>query len=228
VNNRIKKLLNLPLDIWLLFISYLPGPLGFRFRYNYWKKRLKYIGKNVKIDQGVYLQNPKFISLDDNCWIDKYVIILAGHDQSQRPRRYIQNKAFPIKKGSVHIGKSVHIGPYSLISGIGGVFISDECGFSSGVKVYSFSNHFRSDDLPSDKHFHFGPLAEKERTFMIEGPIFFDKNVGVALNSVILPGVSIKRDSFIMINSVVTKTFEENSLISGNPAERIKERYNTG
>ncbi|ETR65886.1 MAG: galactoside O-acetyltransferase [Candidatus Magnetoglobus multicellularis str. Araruama] len=174
------------------------------------------------------MQNPKFISLDDNCWIDKYVIILAGHDQSQRPRRYIQNKAFPIKKGRVHIGKSVHIGPYSLISGIGGVFISDECGFSSGVKVYSFSNHFRSDALPSDKQFHFGPLAEKERTFMIEGPIFFDKNVGVALNSVILPGVSIKRDSFIMINSVVTKTFEENSLISGNPAERIKERYNTG
>ncbi|QTA83262.1 Hexapeptide repeat-containing protein [Desulfonema limicola] len=223
--NKIKILVKFPLDVWLLFITYLPGSVGFKLRYRYWKKQLKYIGKNVRIDQCVYFQNPQFISLDDNCWIDRGVIILAGADKSQRARRYIKNNLFPFEKGMVYIGKNNHIGSFSIISGIGGVYISDDCTFSAGVKLYSFSHHFRSDDFPSDKKFGFGSVIEHSKQYMIEGPVFLDKNVGIALNAVILPGVSIKKDSFVMINSVVTTSFDENSLIAGNPAKRIKERF---
>lgn len=220
-------LLNFPVDVWQLFITYLPGPIGFKLRYIFWKKRLKFLGGNVIIDIGVYFQNPQFISIDDDSWIDRYVFILAGPDNSNRKRRLIVNTWFPLDRGIVHIGKKVHIGLSSIISGIGGVYISDECTFSAGVKLYSFSHHFRSDEFPFDRKFGFGSPIDHKKQYMIEGPIFISKNVGVALNSTILPGVFIGKDSFITINSVVKSSFEENSLIAGNPACRVKERFKT-
>ena len=52
-------------------------------------------------------------------------------------------------------------------------------------------------------------------------------SVGTCLNVVILPGVSIGKDSFVAINSVVNSSFEKNSMIAGNPAKRIKNRFNS-
>lgn len=223
--NQIKIILHFSVDVWKMFISYLPGAIGFKLRYRFWRKRLKFLGKSVKIDIGVYFQNPQFISIDDNCWIDRGVMILAGEDKSNRSRRLVINDNFPLEKGMVHIGKRVHVGPFSIISGIGGVYISDECTFSAGVKVYSFSHHFQSDEFPSERNFGFGSCIEQERQFMIEGPVFLDQNVGIALNSTVLPGVSIGKDSFVAINSVVMSSFDENSLIAGNPAKRVKSRF---
>ncbi len=225
MKKKIKILLGLPVNIWQMFIDYLPGTVGFKLRYRFWKNRLKHLGKNVKIDIGVYFQKPQFISIGDNCWIDRGVIILAGADKSKRTRRFIANEKFLLEKGNVYIGKNCHIGAHSIISGIGGVYISDKCTFSAGVKAYSFSHHFRSDEFPSDRKFGFGSPIEQKRQYLIEGSIFLDKNVGVALNSIILPGVSIGKDSFVAINSVVKSSFEENSFIAGNPAKRIKERF---
>jgi len=209
----------------LLLATYLPGSIGYKLRYWFWKKKLFFLGENVKIEVGTYFTNPQFISIDSNCWIDRGVIILAGPDNSNRSRRYIHNKDFAYEKGRVYIGKFVHIGPYSIISGIGGVFISDKCGFSSGVKLYSFSNHYRSDDNPTDRTFHFGPLLDHDKQFMVEGPIFLDRNVGVALNAILLPGISIGQDSFVAMNSVVYSSFTENSFIAGNPARLVKSRF---
>ncbi len=61
---KIKIILHFPVDVWKMFISYLPGAIGFKLRYRFWKNRLKFLGKNVKIDVGVYFQNPQFISIE--------------------------------------------------------------------------------------------------------------------------------------------------------------------
>jgi acetyltransferase-like isoleucine patch superfamily enzyme len=221
-------LLAIPSSIWQMIVTYFPGPLGYVLRSRFWRKRLKYLGAEVKLDVGVYFQNPQFITVDDKSWIDRGVILLAGPDSSTRARRAIPNDKFKLSPGELHIGKSVHIGPYCVISGIGGVHISDECGCSSGVKIYSFSHHYRSKDEPSNRSFCFAPFVSHDRQFLIEGPVFLGRNVGVALNAVILPGVSIENHSFVAINSVVSGSFEENSLIAGNPAKRIKGRFRNG
>lgn len=223
---KIKILLHFPVDLWQMLIGQIPGPIGYFMRYQFWRRRLKFLGKKVMIDVGVYFQNPEFIAIDDNCWIDRGVIILAGPDKSSRARRLRKNSDFPLEKGEVFIGKNVHVGPYSVVSGIGGVYISDNCGFAAGLKMFSFSHHYRSEEHPADRNYLFALGVAPEQQFMIEGPIFIDENVGMGVNVVVLPGVSIAKDSFVAINSVVVgASREENSLIGGNPAKRIKERY---
>lgn len=224
---RLGYLIEAPVSIWQMLLSYLPGPIGYGLRYRFWAKRLKYLGAKVLIDVGVYFQNPEFISIGDRCWIDRGVIILAGPDKSNRARRKLDNAEFPLESGMVSIGKGVHIAAYSLLSGIGGILISDECGLASGVKLYSFSNHYRDDSRAWDRNVRFA-LIEEERQFMIEGPVVLGKNVGVGVNAVILPGVTIERDSFIAVNSVVHSSFGENSLIAGDPARRIADRFEAG
>lgn len=225
--NKIKMIFYFPLNIWEMVINYLPGQIGFILRYRYWKKRLKFLGKNVRIDVGVHFGNPSYIEINDNCWIDRNVMIIAGPDQSEREKVIRKNNNFPGKPGVVYIGKNIHIGPNCIISGISsGVYISDDCGFSANCMVYAFSHHYRSKKASWNKEFHFGPQVDYDRQCILEGPIFIGNNTGIALNSVILPGVSIPQNCFVAINSlVVGGVFRENSIISGNPASTIGSRF---
>jgi acetyltransferase-like isoleucine patch superfamily enzyme len=193
----------------------------------YWRKRLRFLGKEVRIDTGVYFDNPRHISLDDGCWIDRDVRILAGLDNSRREIVRLRNRMYTDEPGIVCIGKRVHVGLSCIISGIsGGIRISDECGLSAGCKLYAFSHHYRSKARPHDTSYHFGPMVAQDRQCLIEGPIFLGANTGVALNVVILPGVAIPENCFVAIGSVVYPgRFRANSIISGNPAAGVDKRF---
>ncbi|MGB9627200.1 MAG: hypothetical protein ACPL6D_00945 [Thermodesulfobacteriota bacterium] len=188
---------------------------------------MKYIGKNVRISTGVYFQNPEYISIDDNCWIDMNVSILAGLDSSKREKIIIKNEAYKGEKGVVHIGKNVHVGIGCIISGISaGVYISDNCGLSAQSKIYSLCHHYQSKKDPTNKEIYFSPLVPQKNQCIIEGAVTLGLNTGVALNSVILPGVSIPENCFVAINAVVRPgDYRNNSILSGNPAERVGDRF---
>jgi acetyltransferase-like isoleucine patch superfamily enzyme len=107
--HRLRLLTQVPSALWLMLITFLPGSAGAELRYRHWKTRLRFLGVNVLIDSGVCFQNPEFIEIDDNCWIDRNVMILAGPDYSQREKILKRNKHFPGVPGVVHIGKNVHV-----------------------------------------------------------------------------------------------------------------------
>ena len=52
--------------------------VGVYLREAYYKRRLKACGKNLRIDCGVFLVEPGYISVGDNVCLDKHVIITAG------------------------------------------------------------------------------------------------------------------------------------------------------
>ena len=74
-------------------IRNIPGAIGFKIRYFYYKLVCKKIGKNVLIDVGVIFSGPANISIDDYTWIDSYCIINA-------------------MMGEVRIGKRIHIASF--------------------------------------------------------------------------------------------------------------------
>lgn len=225
----LKLLLSLPASLWLLVVCHLPGQPGFAIRRWYWRKRLRHLGRNVLIGTGVQFQNPDYIAIDDNSWVDNNVTILAGLDKSDREKIRLPNKNYRGMPAVVHIGKNVHVGPRSLISGISsGVYISDDCGFSANCNVFAFSHHYRSKSNPADTRIHFGPMVPWNRQCIVEGSVFMGKNTGVALGSTILPGTSIPENCFVAINSVVAPgRFSPNSIIDGNPAKSVGKRFNS-
>jgi acetyltransferase-like isoleucine patch superfamily enzyme len=223
----IPKIIHELANVFLLTpILYIPGSIGNRLRALYYRPRLKYMGRNVLLDVGVQIQNPKYISIGDNTWIDKYVILLAGMPWPGRVTYYKQNRDYPGQEGELRIGKNCHIAPYSLISGHGGVWLGDNLTVASGCRVYSFSHHYRNladrDDPRRD--YVFTSRAPEADQAMISGPVVMQDNTALGLNSVILPGVTIGAGSWVGSMSLVTKDVEAGLVVVGNPAVITKKK----
>ncbi len=207
-------------------VTWMPGRMGYSMRYRYWSKRLKHCGPNVKIDVGAYFQNPEYISLHEACWIDRFVMILAGPDKSDRPRTSIPNKDFDLEPGEVSIGKRTHIAAYNYMLGIGGIKIGDDCGIAERVTHLSFTNHARDEANPSDRSFVTTPRAPHDKQYLIEGPIVLGNNVGVAVGAVLLPGITLGDDCAILVHALVKDSMPPNTFAGGHPyAKPIKERF---
>lgn len=214
-------------DLWLMFVTYLPRRVGNLLRFRYYKNRLKYLGDGATIDVGVHIQNPQYVSIGENTWIDRNVIILAG-PYSARGREIIErsNSNYHLSKGEVWIGKGCHIANNSIISGLAGVYIGDLTCLSSGCKVYSFSHHYRSAASPRKK-VTFGSRTPNETQVLIAGPIVIQKNVALASDVFVLPGVTIGQDVFARIRTVINEDVEENLIVAGNPMKVIRKRFPT-
>lgn len=220
--NKIKIILGIPLDILQCLVCNWPGKFGNILRYMFWRKKLKYIGKNAVIDTGVYFQNPKFISLNDNCWIDKNVIILAGSPNKDRII-YDKHENDYVSIGEVIIGKNTHIAPNCVLSGIGGVYIGNNTGVASNSSIYSFSHHYRNLNNKEDKYqYSFTPKSRKDQQAMILSPVIINDYCAIGLNSVVLPGTELEKGVWVASGSVISGKYEEQSVVNYRPENNIK------
>lgn len=222
-----KYLFKIFIDPFIILITYWPGDLGYIIRYRYYKPKLKHLGKDVLIEVGVLFKNPSYISIGNNCWIDRDVVIMAGEDSLDREKHSVQRfKNNLVKKGEVIIGDNVHVGIGCIISGISaGVYIGNNNGLAPGCKILAFSHHYRSLISRKDTSFCGGSMVPPDKQCLIEGAIVLEDNVSLASNVFILPGTLIHKNSVVKLYSVVSGTFEENSIIEGNPAKRISNRF---
>ena len=222
--NVIRQLI---IDATTMIITYMPGKTGQMLRYNYYRRRLKHLGKDVLFEPGVFIGNPEYVSIDDNTWIDRYVIMIAG--KPFEGERRICRKPNPKYKGNIGdltIGKNNHIAPYVFISGLGGVSIGNNITLASGTKLYSFSHHYRDLTNPDDNTiFKFSSRAPHNEQALIQSPVVLEDNCAVGLNSVILPGITVGENSWIGVNSTVSRDIEMNVIASGNPAKPFKKRF---
>lgn len=207
-------------DIARMFIVYLPGGTGNAVRRIYYSRRLKSCGKNVIIDTGVLIDGCEFITIGDNVHIDKYCILQAGRGVPGRVRRKI-NPSFQGDEGELIIGSNVHIVQFCLVMAYGGVRIGNSCTLSAGSKVYSVSNLPHNPDRPGEV-VSIMPYQESDS---ISSPVVLEDNVWTGIGTVVMPGVTIGKNSFTRTNSVVLHSAPENSVLDGMPARRIKPRF---
>ncbi len=119
-----------------------------------------------------------------------------------------------IVNGNIIFGKNVAryfaVSGGCYIQGINGIEIGDNSIFAPGVKILS-ANHDFSD------------FSKHIKTNI---PIRIGSNCWVGANAIILPEVQIGDNVIIGAGSVVTKNFECNVVIAGNPARVIKKLVN--
>jgi len=202
----------------------IPGRVGSILRVAYYRARGARIGPGVIIDIGAAIDQPNLVRIGADSWIDRYAILIAGRPRPGRETRYA-GEDDPHLLGRIEIGTKCHIGPHTVLSGIGGLLIGDEVTVSAGSKIYSVSHHYRSWQRPEDRSVAFGSQVSPERQSMLEGPIRVGRNVGIGVDCLLLPGTTIGEDSFVRPASLVGGSWPPNSVLSGRPATREGDRY---
>ncbi len=103
--------------------------------------------------------------------------------------------------------------------------IGSFCSISSNVTILLGGNH-RGDwitTFPFNMIFEeFGQIKGHPSS---NGDVIIGNDVWIALNTLILSGVTIGDGAIIAANSVVTKDIEPYTVVGGNPAKKIKNRF---
>lgn len=155
----------------------------------------KSIGKNVSISKSCTIVGQENIEIGDNVKIDSYCILIAT-------------------KGDITIGSNVHVGAYTALFASKKIILSDFCGLSQGVRIYTASDDYSGNSLTN-------PTIPEKYKDVIKGNVILKKHVIVGANSVILPNVILDEGVAIGALSLVTKSLKEWNIYSGNPARKV-------
>jgi maltose O-acetyltransferase len=105
------------------------------------------------------------------------------------------------------IGNNSGFGRNNIIDCIGGVEIGDNVRIGPSVMIATMNHTTIKDGMQNKKR-----VLKK---------VVLKNNIWVGHNVTILPGVTIGNNCIIAAGSVVTKSFDDNSVIAGVPARRI-------
>ncbi|MEX1001462.1 MAG: hypothetical protein WDZ35_05045 [Crocinitomicaceae bacterium] len=201
-------------------LIYLPGDAGIKLRSICYKPFFKSCGKRVYIDSGVHLKGMKYMNLGSDIHIDKNCIIQAG-PASTGIQKKIENNSFSGKEGELLIGNQVHIVQNCMLFAFGGIKIGNQCTLSASTKVYSQSNIPYD---PDDKGKIVSIMPYNTANFII-GPVVLMDNVWLGLNCIVMPGSTIEKNSFAQSFSLIKGNFSENSYLGGQPAKKLRSRF---
>jgi acetyltransferase-like isoleucine patch superfamily enzyme len=165
------------------------------------------IGDNVKIRENVIIHTGQPIPLRDDT---REIIEISTYDDYE--------------KGLISIGNHSRIAFGALILGYGGVKIGEKCGIGPGAKIFSESFHYKGKKKSTIYKYSEG--APKEEQCNIQGIIEFKNGAGVASNVVVLPGVTIGKDSWVGPNSVLRlkANIADYVIVKGEPTRVVFKR----
>lgn len=188
------------------------GPLGVRLRSAWYTRRLAGCGSGLRIEPGVYILGSGHITLGNNVWLDRGVLLIAGP-----PRANARIVAGAKTDGRLALGSDCHLGPRTIVQAHGGVRIGDCFTASAGAKIYSFSN------IPGacrNGTTEFGRNDPGYRSATVE----IGRNVWLGLDTLVI-GARIGDDCFLKPQSVVVGSLDAGVVAGGNPARPLRPRF---
>lgn len=154
------------------------------------------VGRHVRVSDKASIYDCDQIDIGDYSRIDDFCVI----------------------SGRVGIGKYCHITPMCLIAGgREGVFLSDFCTLSYGVKVFSQSDDYSGESMTNSMI----PRKYKHEYF---AAVTLGRQVIVGAGSTILPGVIVEEGCAIGANTLVNRSTLSWGIYVGVPARRLRDR----
>lgn len=118
----------------------------------------------------------------------------------------IDRRVFIWPEEQLDVGNNVDINGYTTIYAGGGVRISDNVLIAANCVITSVSH----------------PTAADQRRQLVLSPVELLDNCWIGANSVILPGVTIGKNSIVAAGSVVTASIPDNCICAGIPAKIVR------
>jgi acetyltransferase-like isoleucine patch superfamily enzyme len=148
-------------------------------------------------------------------------------NKQQKEEKYFYMQDNP-RYSSYDIGRFTYGDPLVLEWGEGMTLkVGSFCSISANVTILLGGNH-RSDWITT---YPFNVIFEEfthiEGHPSSNGNVIIGNDVWIALNTLILSGVTIGDGAIIAANSVVTKDVEPYAIVGGNPAKKIKNRFDS-
>lgn len=133
---------------------------------------------------------------------------------------YPENSDF--RYNHIHIGNNVYIGPHAcFVASIAHIYIGNKVVFGPSVVIRGGNHVF---DTPGR---YIYDISDNEKRVKDDEDVHIEDDVWIGQNVIILKGVTIHRGAVIAAGAVVTKDVAPYCIYGGNPAKKIKNRFNT-
>ncbi|ASG66427.1 galactoside O-acetyltransferase [Idiomarina piscisalsi] len=109
------------------------------------------------------------------------------------------------------IGNNVSLQHNCFLSAYGQLEIGSNVSIAHGVSILTSTHKYDSDEIIRNNK-------------LIKSPVKIGNNVWIGMKASILSGVTIGDGCVVGAHSLVTRSFNENTVIAGIPAKLIKER----
>jgi len=110
------------------------------------------------------------------------------------------------------LGNNVSIHPMCYLDAQGSINIGNDVSIAEGSSLISFEHNYSDNTIPI-----------KDQGLSL-GPISINSNVWIGAKATVLSNVTVGKGSIIGAGAVVTKNVDENIIVGGVPAKKIKER----
>ena len=127
----------------------------------------------------------------------------------------VSSSSIILKRRNADIKGNVWVGHFSLIDASQSVTIEEGVQTGTHISIFTHSSH------NSIRMYGKDYILEQERSFNLNGPVHIGKYTFIGTNAIIFPGVKIGMGSIIKAGAVVNKSFDDFSIIEGNPAKCI-------
>lgn len=154
-----------------------------------------YVGKNSLLrDSNIFIKgNNNILYIGEDCAVNNLSIILDNEGSEIK----IGNKT------SIAKAQIVSLEPYKIE-------IGEDCMLSYDIEIRNTDSH-KIYDKNANKRINEG------------NSVRIGNHVWLGMRAIILKGVNIEDNSIVAAGSIVTKNVKANTIVSGNPAKRIKE-----